>query len=431
MGHRGEWECELAVIGAGVAGMAASLFASNRGISVAQVGGSGGILFASGLLDLLAVHPIEEGNVWFDPWEGIEALREDIPEHPLSRIPDAKIRASLAEYLAFMESAGIPYAGLGEKNVEMITPAGTCKQTYRLPLTMWKAVTALREKRPCVIVDFHGLREFNANLIVDTIGEKWPLVRSERLWFPGTEGTGRVFSRHMALSLEKSECLETLAARLKPLIRQGEALGMPALLGLQGSPHLLARLEEIVGAPVFEIPTLPASVPGFRLKEAFERHLPAKGVKVFFQSKVAGVSSGPDGRFRLRFQEDGDTTGPAAIVAKGVVLATGRFFGKGLSSDRTRVWETIFGLPVWQPPHRGGWHRRDLLDPSGHEINQAGIEVDEAFRPLDARHRPAFERLFAAGSILAHQDWMRMKCGSGVAIASAYAAVEAFCEMRT
>jgi glycerol-3-phosphate dehydrogenase subunit B len=32
--------------------------------------------------------------------------------------------------------------------------------------------------------------------------------------------------------------------------------------------------------------------------------------------------------------------------------------------------------------------------------------------------------LFAAGSILAHQDWMRMKCGSGLAIATAYAAVE-------
>ncbi|MEJ2730435.1 MAG: hypothetical protein P8185_18365 [Deltaproteobacteria bacterium] len=37
--------------------------------------------------------------------------------------------------------------------------------------------------------------------------------------------------------------------------------------------------------------------------------------------------------------------------------------------------------------------------------------------------RPAFETLFAVGSILAHQDWMRMKCGAGLAIASAYAAV--------
>jgi glycerol-3-phosphate dehydrogenase subunit B len=34
-------------------------------------------------------------------------------------------------------------------------------------------------------------------------------------------------------------------------------------------------------------------------------------------------------------------------------------------------------------------------------------------------------RLFAAGSILAHQDWVREKCGSGLALASAYGAVRA------
>jgi glycerol-3-phosphate dehydrogenase subunit B len=57
-------------------------------------------------------------------------------------------------------------------------------------------------------------------------------------------------------------------------------------------------------------------------------------------------------------------------------------------------------------------------------VNQAGLETDPIFRPLDASGRPAHPRLFAAGSILAHQDWMRMKCGSGLAMATAYAAVE-------
>ena len=41
---------------------------------------------------------------------------------------------------------------------------------------------------------------------------------------------------------------------------------------------------------------------------------------------------------------------------------------------------------------------------------------------------PAFENLFAAGSILAHPDWMRQKCGAGLAIATAYGAVKAFGE---
>jgi glycerol-3-phosphate dehydrogenase subunit B len=50
--------------------------------------------------------------------------------------------------------------------------------------------------------------------------------------------------------------------------------------------------------------------------------------------------------------------------------------------------------------------------------------VDAAFHPLDASGKPAHPRLFAAGSILAHQDWMRMKCGSGLALSTARAAVE-------
>jgi len=54
-----------------------------------------------------------------------------------------------------------------------------------------------------------------------------------------------------------------------------------------------------------------------------------------------------------------------------------------------------------------------------------GLETDEHLRPLDEGGNPAFKNLFAAGSILAHQDWMRRKCGSGLAIATAYAALEA------
>jgi glycerol-3-phosphate dehydrogenase subunit B len=39
--------------------------------------------------------------------------------------------------------------------------------------------------------------------------------------------------------------------------------------------------------------------------------------------------------------------------------------------------------------------------------------------------RPCSERLFAAGVILAHQDWIRSRSGAGIAIASAYQAVDA------
>ena len=88
--------------------------------------------------------------------------------------------------------------------------------------------------------------------------------------------------------------------------------------------------------------------------------------------------------------------------------------------------KTVFDLPVIQPQTRAGWHREDLMDPKGHPVSLAGLQTDEAFRPFDRSGRPAFRTLFAAGSILAHQDWIRAKCGTGLAVATAYAAVEAF-----
>jgi glycerol-3-phosphate dehydrogenase subunit B len=54
------------------------------------------------------------------------------------------------------------------------------------------------------------------------------------------------------------------------------------------------------------------------------------------------------------------------------------------------------------------------------------LEIDDSFRPLNNTRQPAFRTLFAAGSILAHNDWKRLKCGAGLAIASAFGAVKAF-----
>ena len=47
------FETELAVIGSGIAGFAASIFALNRKIDTAQVGNTGAVAYTTGYLDLL------------------------------------------------------------------------------------------------------------------------------------------------------------------------------------------------------------------------------------------------------------------------------------------------------------------------------------------------------------------------------------------
>ncbi|UCF84491.1 MAG: glycerol-3-phosphate dehydrogenase subunit GlpB [Desulfobacteraceae bacterium] len=416
-------KCELAVIGAGMAGMACGLFAANRGLPTVLVGRSGEIIFASGLLDLMGVHPLSEKHLWLDPWEGIDALVRDIPNHPYARLKKEDIRAAFDELLFFLQNAGVPYYRLMNRNAVVLTSLGTVKPTYCVPQTMWEGVVALEEKRPCLLVDIRGLRGFSAQLIADTLRDKWQNLRTARISFPGTASGNEVYTEHMANALVLSKNRERLAQVVRPLVKDAQIVGMPAILGLYQTSRVIVDLEKLIGVPVFEIPTIPPSVPGLRLKEAFERGLRSKGIKYFSQKRVLEVNRKAGGDFELSV--GGETT-ERTVESKGVILASGRFIGGGLHADRKRIRETIFDLPVRQPENRTKWHHENLLEPRGHPINRAGLEIDDTFRPLDRNGRPAFNTLFAAGSILAHQDWKRMKCGAGLAIATAFGAVKSF-----
>jgi len=194
-------------------------------------------------------------------------------------------------------------------------------------------------------------------------------------------------------------------------------------LGLYRTHEVISQLEELLGVPLFEIPTIPPSVPGLRLKEAFERGLRLRGVQYFSLTRALKVRQPSDGQFETQIGRDDVEH---IVHSRGVILASGRFIGGGLQADRKSIRETIFDLPVYQPDSRRDWHHRDFLDSRGHLINQAGLEIDDAFRPLGDSGGPAFETLFAAGSILAHNDWKRLKCGAGLAIATAFGAVNSF-----
>ena len=415
---------DMAVIGRGMAGMASALFAANRGLSTVQVGLTGGLLFASGFLDLMGIHPMHEKRSWQDPWAGIDALVRDIPNHPYARLKKEAIRTAFEETLSFLEAEGLPYCRDEALNSEMITPLGTVKQTYCIPRSMWNGVIALKEKSPCLIVDFSGLNDFNAYQIVATLKDRWPNLRPARVSFPGTDHVKEYYTGEiLAQSMELSNNRKKLIKELQPHIKDAQAVGVPAVLGMNRTQDIVADLEKDLGVRVFEIPTPPVSVPGLRLNDTFTRHLTEKGVRHFLQNRVLHVSQESSKNFALKIGSDSKES---TIRAKGIILASGRFWGRGLSADRKQIHETIFHLPVHQPNSRKEWHRTDFLDARGHPANSAGIEIDDAFRPLDRSGRPAFHNLFAAGSILAHQDWMRMKCGSGLAIATAYGAVESF-----
>jgi glycerol-3-phosphate dehydrogenase subunit B len=291
---------------------------------------------------------------------------------------------------------------------------------------MWEGIKALEDKRPCLIVEFKGLKGFSAGLIAENIKDQWPGLRTLRVPFPGTGHKEEVLPEQMANALVlKRNCVK-LAQLIRPEIKEARCVGLPAVLGLYQSSKVISDLEKLVEVPVFEIPTTPPSIPGLRLKEAFERGLREKRPYYFSQKRVVEVQQGKDGEFRIGIDS---VNGRQMINSSGVILATGRFFGGGLAADRQHIRETIFGLPVFQPESRREWHLEDFFNRQGHPINRAGLEIDGHFRPMNNQDSPAFDNLFAAGSILAHQDWKREKCGTGLAVATAFGAVRAFIEV--
>ena len=420
-------DCDVCVIGSGLAGMAAAHFAAARGLRVAQIGHTAETIFASGLLDLLAIYPAGEKRLWRDPWAALNKLSQNMPEHPYARLKDEDIKIAFDEILTHLKAVGLVYRRHTKYNSSVITALGTVKHTYAVPHTMWNAVKALQKKPACLIIDIRGLKGFSARQIATALKPDWPDIRSARISFPDMDHFSEVYAERMANALLLPANREKLSSLVRPLLKKSKVLGLPAILGLHRTGEIQSHLEALIGVPIFEIPTMPPSVPGIRLNQAFEKGLRLKDVHFFSLTRALQVHPSTNGHFNIRIGRDAVEH---TVLSKGIILASGRFIGGGLHASRKHIRESIFNLPVFQPASRADWHRRNLLDPRGHLINQAGLKVDRWFRPLDDSGRPAFKTLFAAGSILAHNDWKRLKCGAGVAIASAYGAVISMLKCR-
>lgn len=415
-------ECRLMVIGAGMAGMAAALFAARRGISTVQAGLTGETLYASGLFDLYGVTHGRSRAPINDPWKGLDQLRQDHPDHPFCRVSNTQIRSAMDLLTGFLGEAGHPYRGHADKNARLITPVGTIKRTFRVPATMWAGVQALETKAPCLIADIQGLRGFSAKQIVSTLKPSWPELRAASIDLSREARLGPKYAEHIARGLHVEGARRELADAIRPHLAQAKSVGLPAIMGIHDTETVRKDLDRLLGVPVFEIPTMPPAISGVRLKEAFDIHMPALGINAYYHHTVQAMHRRPDGRFVL---DVGRTKPEATVIADQVLLATGRFLGKGLVAGRQGIREALLDIPVSQPENRSCWHREAFLDPKGHAINLAGIEVDDRFRPLNTKGRPVYDNLYAAGSILAHQDWIRTKSGTGLAVATAYGAVEA------
>jgi glycerol-3-phosphate dehydrogenase subunit B len=193
-----------------------------------------------------------------------------------------------------------------------------------------------------------------------------------------------------------------------------DLIGMPAVLGLNRPAGVMEKISAAVGRQVFEIPTLPPSIPGLRLFRALKGGLQKGGGHLYWGKGVTSVECQGDQIEAVTL----DTTGrPARVEGRAFILATGSFVSGGLFAAREALQENVFHLPVHVPAERKDWFNSDFFVP-GHAIERAGIEIDSDFRPTGSNVR----NLFVCGSILAHSEIMKNQCGHGLAVTTGFAA---------
>jgi glycerol-3-phosphate dehydrogenase subunit B len=279
-----------------------------------------------------------------------------------------------------------------------------------------------------LIVGFHGLRDFYPELIAENLAKQGFQARAAFLPINLLADKSDRNNVQLALALDDKTRRARLGGELKRLAKPGERIGLPAILGLDDHSAALADLSVTADAPVFEIPTLPPSVPGMRLFKALRARLWRMGVRVDAGMEAIGASTiaanGAAGR--VQWVETATSSRPLKLQAKSYLLATGGILGGGFDSDHTgRIWETVFGLPLTIPQRRYEWFRPEFMNPAGHPVFNGGVAVDGRMQPVDAVGQVVYGNLWAAGGTLSSVDPIQQHSLEGIAIATGVAAAKA------
>ena len=426
-------DSEVLVVGGGLAGLTSALAAARAGADVRLLSHKRSTLRnASGLVDVLGYTPDGEGPL-VDPFGAIPALPD---RHPYRTVGADAVR----EGLALFDDVVPGYRGAHtDHNALVPTHGGTVKPTARYPASA--AAGLASDARETLLVGFEALTDFqaaHAAAHLEAAGVPFE-CRGVTVRFPGDLRADAGVTRYakvldgngeVAVDGRTVGAREALADRVRPHLEGAERVGFPAILGGDDPGSVCEDLADALGADVFEVPMGPPSLPGLRLAERLFDALDAAGASIETGNPVVGFEADRGGERdsarvdRVLVDKHG---AEIPYAAEQYVLATGGLVGKGLDSDREAVREPVFDCHVPHPDDRYEWFAGDAF--GDHPFARFGVDTDGDLRPLDVRGDPEFDNLRAAGAVLGGYDFAAEKSGSGVSIATGYAAGRAAAEV--
>jgi glycerol-3-phosphate dehydrogenase subunit B len=391
-------EYDVVIIGAGVGGLTAGALLSERGFKVALVTtGEPTACLSTGCVDVCSRTD--------NPLPGIKELP---PEHPFHLVDENIIRESLNYFQTAMKDMGLPYTGSIEKNRFVLSALGTYKTSCLVPSTMEAAPQNNTDS--IHIVTFKGLKDFYPGYIVSR--------RKNTNFSVFDAGVYSIMS--IASRFEDKNFFERFIVWMDKLHIDENKIGLPAVVGLEAASEIVNAIATLMAKPVFEIPTIPPSMPGRRLFNALKNNFRKKGGAIYWAWPVVGTEKTGNLIEAVTTYSEGR---PNSINARAFILGTGSFVGGGLTALRDGIVENVFNLPVHVSGTRETWFDKDYFS-LNHGIGRAGIIVDSSMRPVDS----PWENIFLCGGILAETEILKNGCGHGLALATAHTAAQSCAE---
>ncbi|MGO9885098.1 MAG: anaerobic glycerol-3-phosphate dehydrogenase subunit GlpB [Solirubrobacteraceae bacterium] len=399
---RAQLHFDAVVIGAGTAGLTAATRLAQGGARVCVLAkGVGSTHLAPGTIDVLGYAP----KLVREP---LSAIKKLAPDHPYSLLGADAVVEALQWFEDCVDAGPLPgykYVGSSQRNVLLPTAVGALRPSALVPETA--AAGNSEHLQSVCIVGTHALRDMHPSLCAANLRQAAIDARAVLLELKLERADMSALG--IARKFDDPGWRAQFCAELALALRAEGHVGLPAMLGLRDPHGAWKDVEHRLGRNVFEIPTLPPSVPGMRLYEILRSALRAAGGRLILGSEVVGA------------EREGERISTVYARAAGhdvryrgdwIVLASGGFGSGGIELDSHWIThERVLGLELQGVPAAGS----PRFVPTYFEeqpIARAGVAVGPDLVASGT------DNVLVAGAALPGAIPWREGSGEGIALAS-------------